>query len=59
MEAAEAVGVDPATWENWERGQLIFYRQHRSRVAPLLNLSSDVLDQEMASCWNRLHGRVL
>jgi len=58
-EAAEAVGVDPGTWGNWEYGQPILYRQHRARVARLLNLSANVLDQEMALRWNWLHERVL
>ncbi len=57
-DAAEAVGVDPGTWGNWERGKLILYRQHRTIVARLLDLSVAALDQEMASRWNRLHERV-
>jgi DNA-binding XRE family transcriptional regulator len=43
-EAAKAVGVDPSTWGNWERGKTILYRQHRARVARLLDLSADALD---------------
>lgn len=58
-EAANAVGVDPSTWGNWERGKLILYRQHRTLVARLLDLSADTLDQEMASRWNRVHERAL
>lgn len=58
-EAAEAIGVDPCTWGNWERGKLILYRQHRTIVARFLDLSADALDQEMVARWNRLHERVL
>jgi|GEM_PF-1724656 len=58
-DAAEAVEVDPGTWGNWERGQMILYRKHRDRVARLLDISVDALDREMASRWNRLHQRVL
>lgn len=43
-EAAEAIGVDPSTWGNWERGKLILYRQHRTIVAQFLDLSTDTLD---------------
>ena len=58
-EAARALGVDPASWGNWERGLTILYRQHRALVARLLDLSTDALDQEMASRWNRSHECVL
>ena len=56
-EAAEAVGVDPCTWGNWEHGQVMLYRQHRVLVARLLSLSADELQKEMAVRWNRSHGR--
>jgi len=59
QEAAEFVGVDPGTWGNWERGQTILYRQHRARVARLLDLPADAFDLEMALRWNRSHERVL
>jgi transcriptional regulator with XRE-family HTH domain len=58
-EAAEAVGVDPGTWGNWECGQTILYRQHRALVARLLDLSADALNQEMALLWNQSHERAL
>ncbi len=58
-EAARVLGVDPTTWRNWECGQTILYRQHRIQVARLLDLSADVLDQEMALRWNRSHQRPL
>ena len=54
-EATRAVGVDPTTWGNWERGQTILYRQHRALVAQLLDLSADALNQEMALRCNRSH----
>ncbi len=57
-EAAKAIGVDPGTWGNWERGQTILYRQHRTIMARFLDLSADALDKEMVVRWNRLHERV-
>ena len=38
-EAAEALGVDPSTWGNWERGHTILCRKHREIVAQFLDLS--------------------
>ena len=58
-EAAKAVGVDPCTWGNWERGQTILYRNHRALIARMLGLSANALDQEMAALWNQLHEREL
>ncbi len=58
-EAAKAVGVDPCTWGNWERGQTILYRQHRALIARLLGLTADAINEEMASRRNRSHDRVL
>ena len=58
-EAARSLGVDPASWGNWERGQTILHRQHGALLARLLDLSADTLDQEMASNWNRSHERAL
>lgn len=58
-EAAQALGVDPSSWRNWERGQTILYRQHRALVAQLLDLSAHNLDQEMAARWIRSHERAL
>jgi len=58
-EAARVLGVDPTTWRNWERGKTILYRRHQALVAELLDLSADVLNQEMALRWNRLHQRAL
>jgi len=53
--AANVVGVDPGTWRKWERGKTILYRQHRKRIAQVLGLSPDALNEEMASRWNRSH----
>ena len=57
-EAASVVGVDPGTWTKWEGGKTILYRQHRSRIAQLLGLSPDALNEEMASRWNKSYERV-
>ena len=51
-DAAEAVGVDPGTWRNWERGQTILYRNHRALVAQFLGLSVGTLNKEMTVRWN-------
>jgi len=58
-EAAGAIGVDLASWRNWERGQTILYRRHRVLVASLPCLSAGTLDQDMASRWNRSHAPAL
>ena len=52
-DAAEAVGVDPATWGNWASGQTIAYRKHLALIARLLGLSIDALNEEMTSNSNR------
>lgn len=36
--AAEFIGVDPSTWGHWECGRSILHRQHRIRVARLLEI---------------------
>ena len=41
-QAARALGVDPASWGNWERGQAVLYRQHRTLVAGLLHAEGEV-----------------
>ncbi len=56
-DAAEAVGVDPGTWGNWERGQTILCRQHRTLLARLLGLSAGILNEDMSSRWNQAHER--
>ena len=38
-EAARQLGVDQGTWEAWEQGGVILYRNHRFLVARLLGLS--------------------
>jgi len=52
-EAAKAIGVDPCTWGNWERGQTVLYRQHQAHIARFLDLPADALDQEVTSNSNR------
>ena len=59
QQAAELIGVDPGSWSKWERGQMILYRQHRIRVAQLLNLSTEAFDREMTSRWNQLHDKCM
>ena len=55
--AAEVMSVDPGSWSKWERGKTVLYRQHRTRVAELLGLSINALDEDMSARWNRLHER--
>ena len=56
-EAAKQVGVDPGTWGDWERGQMILYRRHRALIAKMFGLSFNVLDREMTVRWKQLHRR--
>jgi DNA-binding XRE family transcriptional regulator len=48
-EAATQLGVDPTTWGDWERGELILFRKHRSTIAVLLGLDEQELADEMRS----------
>lgn len=54
-EAARALGVDPTSWGNWERGQTILFRSQRILLAQLLKLSFRDVDREMRARWNRAH----
>lgn len=44
-EASQSFGVDEGTWGAWERGNTVLLRKHRAKLASLLNLSSDELDE--------------
>ncbi len=56
-EAALHLGVDPTTWRRWERGELILFRKHRTKVARLLGLDQQELNEEMRARWNGKHRR--
>ena len=56
-QAAELIGVDPASWSKSERGNLVLYRQHRVQLANFLSVSAVALDSETSERWNRLHER--
>jgi transcriptional regulator with XRE-family HTH domain len=56
--AARQVGVDPGTWGDWERGGLIFYLSHRTKLAQFLGLDLQRLDEEMRTRWNKKHRRL-
>jgi transcriptional regulator with XRE-family HTH domain len=56
-EAARELGVDPTTWQDWERGHVILFREHRNRVAKLLGLDPQELTAEMRTRWNGKHQR--
>jgi transcriptional regulator with XRE-family HTH domain len=51
-EAASHLGVDSTTWYDWERGELILFRKHRTKVATLLGLDRQELADEMPGRWN-------
>jgi transcriptional regulator with XRE-family HTH domain len=54
-EAARQLGVDRTTWQDWEHGELILFREHRLKVAALLGLDPQVLTDEMRARWNGKH----
>jgi transcriptional regulator with XRE-family HTH domain len=56
-EAARQLGVDPTTWRDWERGELILFRKHRKAVAALLRLDEQEVDEEMRARWGGKHPR--
>ena len=56
-EAARQLGVDRTTWQDWERGELILFRSHRTKVAVLLGLDPHELADEMRARWNGKHRR--
>jgi DNA-binding XRE family transcriptional regulator len=56
-EAARQLGIDRTTWQDWERGELILFREHRLKVAELLGLDPQVLADEMRARWNGKHRR--
>ena len=39
-EAATQIGVDPATWRDWEDGKTVLYRRHRQALDALLTTPS-------------------
>jgi len=55
--AALHLGVDPSTWHNWEAGELILFREYRTKVAKLLGLDPQGLAEEMQARWNGKHRR--
>jgi transcriptional regulator with XRE-family HTH domain len=55
--AARQLGVDRATWQDWEHGELILFRSHRLRVAAVLGLDPQALVGEMRARWNGKHRR--
>jgi DNA-binding XRE family transcriptional regulator len=55
--AAEHIGVDRTTWQDWERGELILFRKHRALVARFLGLDEAGLVREMRARWNGKHRR--
>ena len=57
MAAASQIGVAPTTWYDWERGELILFRKHRSVVAQFLGLDEPLLVHEMRARWNGSHRR--
>ncbi len=56
-EAARQLGVDRTTWQDWERGELILLRRHRTKVATLLGLDPKEMGEKMRARWNGKHRR--
>jgi ribosome-binding protein aMBF1 (putative translation factor) len=56
-QAARHLGVDPSTWRDWETGELILFRKHRTKVAEFLGLDLQRLADEMRTRWNGKHRR--
>jgi transcriptional regulator with XRE-family HTH domain len=56
-QAALHLGVGPSTWRDWEAGELILFRTHRTKVATLLDLDPQGLADEMGARWNGKHRR--
>lgn len=56
-EAALHLGIDPSTWRDWERGELILFRKHRTSVAEVLGLDPQDLADDMRARWNGKHRR--
>ena len=56
-ETANHLGVDSTTWYDWERGELILFRKHRTKVATLLGLDRQELADEMRARWKGKHRR--
>ncbi len=55
--AARHLGVDRATWENWEHGGLVLFRKHRTRIAEFLGVDERSFVDEMRAVWNGKHRR--
>jgi transcriptional regulator with XRE-family HTH domain len=56
-EAARHLGVDPTAWGNWESGELILLRVHRTRLARFLGVDETAVQTAMRARWNAKHPR--
>ena len=54
-EMGHQMGVDPASWGNWEREEIILYREHRVLVAKFIGVPAEEFVQEMRVRWNTGH----
>jgi transcriptional regulator with XRE-family HTH domain len=54
-EAAEALGIDPGTWRDWEAGKTILHRTHRALLARFLSLPGQELCRLMREQWVTAH----
>ena len=57
-EAARQLGIDPATWGDWESGRLMLCRRHRELIAGLLGLPFMVIHREMETRWKQSHTKI-
>ena len=54
-EMADRMGVDPASWGNWEREEIILYREHRVLVAKFIGVPVEEFVQKLRVRWNTGH----
>ena len=52
---AQRMGVDEASWGNWERDEIILYREHRALVAKFIGVPVEEFVHEMRVRWNAGH----
>jgi transcriptional regulator with XRE-family HTH domain len=54
-EMAHRMGVDEASWGNWEREGVILYREHRVLVAKFIGVPVEQFVHTMRVRWNTRH----
>jgi ribosome-binding protein aMBF1 (putative translation factor) len=54
---AESLDVDPTALGNWEHGDTVLVREHRTRLAAFLGIDHDTLRAQMSRAWNAAHDK--